>query len=681
VTENVSESLASIEAAIAANWAAGLVALVVSQLVLAILLWRPLSRLRMTAETLPMLGRGEFTAARDKIAARQRGLGSLLPDESDLLDGTATSLSYRLEALETQVRRRTKELRERASEIRQERDFGQRLLDTAQAIIVTLDSKGRIININGFGRHLLASQPGKGDGPPTIYEVCADELDVRLFRGALAYIVDAGVESFDHTSSILSTAGERRDIAWRHSRLKVDRATVAMLSVGLDVTDQRRAEKRVAWLADHDPLTELFNRRRFRRELAGAVERAELEGGRGCLLYLDLDQFKFINDTAGHAIGDSLLKAVAEALNTTIGPTGVTGRLSGDEFAVLLPHASQEQAIELANAIRFRLRQIHIDVGGRPQRITTSIGIAVYPEHAVDEDDLLAIADLAMYQAKAAGRDGFAVYSTEAMGRQYMKDLLEVKTLVDEALAEGGLEFHYQPILDLFTGRCSHVEALLRLKLNQGGHMLPREFIGVAERTGAIRQIDNHVLRLAAVEIERFAELGLDLQVSINQSAFALADPFFYDSVAELARDHPSARGRLVFEITESAAVTNLAATSIALTKVRALGFQVALDDFGTGFSSLSHLKHLPVDYIKIDGVFVQDVVDKPDDQVLLAAVIKLATMYGKKTIAEHVSRDDVLEWVRARGVDYAQGFVVAQPMPFERLREFLAEAALAEKR
>ena len=678
IIEDVSDSLNSIQATTAANWTAGLVTLAVAQSLLALLLWRPLSRLRRTAETLPMLGRGEFTAARDVIAARQRAFGAVLPDESDLLDSSATSLSYRLEALEAQVRRRTEELRQRAGEILQERDFGQRLLDTAPALILTVQGNGQIININGFGRRLLAGQPGEGLGLSTIFQVCAEEHDIKLFQDSLMQIVNGAEATLQHTSNVIAEGGQVRDIAWRHSRLAIDSDTTAMLSVGLDVTEQRRAERRVAWLADHDPLTSLFNRRRFRRELAVAVHEAHRHGCVGCLVYLDLDQFKFINDTAGHAVGDALLKSVAQALVSTVGARGITGRLSGDEFAVLLPRTNREHAIELANSLRLTFRQIHIDVGGRPQRISASIGIAVYPEHGVNEDDLLAIADLAMYQAKAAGRDGFAVYSTEGMGRQYMQDLLEVKTLVDEALAQGTLEFHYQPILDLATGQCSHVEALLRLRLQQGGHMLPRDFIGVAERTGAIRQIDNHVLRLAGREVERFAELGLDLQISINQSAFALADPFFYDSVAELARQHPSARGRLVFEITESAAVTDVAATSIALSKVRALGFQVALDDFGTGFSSLSHLKQLPVDYIKIDGVFVQDVVDKPDDQVLLSAVVKLATMYGKKTIAEHVSREDALEWVRSHGVDYAQGYVVARPMPLERLREFLDGAALA---
>ncbi|MCG6942701.1 MAG: EAL domain-containing protein [Thiohalocapsa sp.] len=662
--DDVTEAMAEIRAVINRNWIYGICGLAIAECVLALLLWRPLSRLRATAETLPLLGQSAFELTRSIIGTRRARGRSLFADESDLLDDTATSLSHRLEFLEQTVTSRTERLRSQAHQLRQDRDFIQRLLDTAQAVILTQDRDGRVLSLNAFGSQLLRVRADVHEVVWNFDDAMGAKAGRETIRRALNEVADGTRSTFQHDAAMRVSDGEWRDIAWRHSRLHIGSEQPAILSVGLDVSEQRKAEREIAWLADHDPLTNLFNRRRFQRELERTLTEAAQYDHTGSLLYLDLDQFKFINDSGGHAVGDALLKAVARTVRKAVRSTDIVSRLGGDEFAILLPQTDQVGATTLAEKIRTALRALHVEVGGRPHRVTTSIGVACYPEHGIDVHDLLAIADLAMYQAKAGGRDQWQLYSAETMGRDFMRGVLTTKTMIEEALAEHRFELHYQPIMDLRSGAVSHVEALLRLRLPSGELVPPDEFISVAERTGAIREIDKSVLRLAAVEIEQFVDAGFDLKVSVNQSAYAFGDPGFSSGLAQMMTEHPSVSGRLILEITESAAVMDVTATNEIFRTVQELGCQLAIDDFGTGFSSLKYLKQLRVDYIKIDGVFVRELVDNPDDQVLTLAVVELAHMFDMKTIAEHVGRQDVCEWLRTHGVDLAQGYLIGRPLP-----------------
>lgn len=672
VIANVSAALANIRAEIRRNWLYGVSGLVLGSSILVFLLWKPLTRLRATAETLPLLGQGEFRKARESIAEWRAKHWVLLPDESDLLDNTTVSLSHRLEGLEAAVSIRAAELREQADRLRQERDFVRRLLDTAQAIILTQNEEGEIFDLNKFGEDLRAKIAGEAAASRDFYATFVGSEAVGDVRDALHEMLSGRLGSYQHNSEVRRPDSGRCSIAWRHSPLELAGDCVAVLSVGLDVTEQRKAERRIAWLADHDPLTNSFNRRRFQEEVTRALDESARFGHGGCLVYLDLDQFKYINDAAGHAVGDSLLKMVALTLASLVRSTDVVGRLSGDEFAALLPHTDEAGGTTLAEKLMNALRAIEINVGGRPHRVTASIGVALFPQHAVDVQDLLAVADVAMYQAKAAGRNCWQLYLPEAHGREFIRSVLSTKAMIEEALSQNRLLFHYQPIVDLRSGAIAHIEALIRLQLPDGRLVMPADFIGVAERVGVIRRIDSYVLNLAAAEIECFVAAGVDMAVAINQSAFAIEEAGFVGAVERLVEEHPATVGRMILEITESAAVTNLASTHDVMRELQALGCQVAIDDFGTGFSSLSYLKQLPVDYIKIDGVFVRDVVDEPENQVLLRAVVELARLFGKQTVAEQVERSDVYDWLSRNGVDLAQGFLVARGMPRAELVSFL---------
>lgn len=680
---DVTESLAGIKTTIRKNLAYGVLGLAVAELLLAMLLWKPLSRLRTTAQTLPLLGQGEFERARDAIAARRSREITLFGDESDILDETAIALSRRLELLELRVTSRTEKLRSQARDIKRDRDFVKRLLDNAQAIMLTQDRNQTILSLNAFGIWILEGpSAGKVHVKETNFiELLGNSSDVKEISWGLQALADGQRTTYQHDATINALDGQERTIAWRHARLENDDGEITVVSVGLDVSEQRDAERKIAWLADHDPLTNLFNRRRFQEELRRAVAEAMRFQQSGGLLYLDLDQFKYINDASGHAVGDSLLKTVALTLKRTIRSTDIVSRLGGDEFAVLLPQTDVEGAIELAAKIQSALTLLQIDTGSQVQRVTASIGIALYPEHGTDGLDLLATADLAMYQAKSGGRDRWQLYSTDSLGREFIRSELEMKTIVAEALRDDRLMFHYQPIFDLRKATVSHVEALLRLTMPDGQLVMPGEFIGVAERTGIIGEIDRFVLKHAASEIEYFINAGIDIHMSVNQSAFAFDDPTFLGSMRQLLMEHPAVAGHIMLEITESAAVTNFIATCDVLRELQELGCLVAIDDFGTGFSSLKYLKQLPVDYIKIDGVFIRDIVDKQDDQILVQAVIDVAHMFGKETIAEYVEREDSFSWLNAHGVDYVQGYHIGRAMPRADTIELLSNHDIVAER
>jgi len=673
---DVSQPIVKIRAATQKNLFLGVSGLLVAELLLAALLWRPLSRLRSTAETLPLLGSGDFESARAAIAARSRS-DKWFADESDILDATAIDLSRRLETLEAGVKSRTEKLSARAHDLKLERDFVRRLLDTAQAVVLTLDSDQRIIVLNRFGLDLLDSQTGDGVRFSDIL-VPEDRTDDIL--RPLSELAAGRQQRFQHDSRVRGRDGVAHDIAWRHSRIDAGEGDITVLSVGLDVSEQRDAERRIAWLADHDPLTNLYNRRRFQDELQRAIAEGKRYDHEGSLLYLDLDQFKVINDASGHQNGDLVLKAVARTLQSTVRSTDTVCRLGGDEFAVLLPGTDAGGAFDTAGKIQTALSELRIGDEQQSQGMSASIGIALYPTHGDDIHDLLVIADLAMYQAKDSGRGRWQLYSAEAQGREQMQTELETKSIVERALSEDRLVFHYQPILDLGNDLVTHAEALIRMVDRDGRVRMPGEFIGVAERSGLIRAIDNYVLRHAIREVKMFIEDGYKIDISLNLSAYAFDDREFFPNVKALLNEHPGVAGHLIFEITETVAVTDFATAHGAMEMMRELGCTFAIDDFGTGFSSLKYLKQLPVDYVKIDGVFIRDLVDKTDDQILVQAVIEVARVFGKKTVAEFVERQDVLMWLREHGADYAQGYHVGRPMPRDEFVALLGSRGLSGK-
>lgn len=434
-----------------------------------------------------------------------------------------------------------------------------------------------------------------------------------------------------------------------------------------DITERKRYEERLIHLADHDPLTDLFNRRRFQEELEGHLAFARFFGVCGAVLLLDLDHFKYVNDIQGHGAGDELLRRLAVLLKERARDSDTVARLGGDEFALLLPYTQREEALALTRELMQALGQeISLSNGARLS-ISASVGIVLYPEHGTVASDLLAYADVAMYAAKEQGRNCSAVFTPEGDWKAEMRSKLLWDHRIRSALREERFVLLYQPILNMRSDRVSQYELLLRM-VGDGDELIPPgAFLGLAERSGLILEIDRWVVRRSIQMMAEQKQAGRELIFEVNLSGKTLSDPDLFT----ILRDELSATGvnpaNLVLEITETAAIGDIEQAQRFIAGMKALGCRFALDDVGTGFSSFYYLKELAVDYVKIDGSFVRNLINDAADQHVVKALVAVAKELGRETIAEFVDSEETLELLRSYGVDYAQGFWVGRPVPTPR--------------
>ncbi|PZN11006.1 MAG: hypothetical protein DIU69_06295 [Bacillota bacterium] len=429
-----------------------------------------------------------------------------------------------------------------------------------------------------------------------------------------------------------------------------------------DITVRKRVEADLQYLASHDPLTGAYNRHRFQEELHRLVARARRTGESGALLFIDLDNFKEVNDRLGHKAGDDLLRAVVRDMRARLRETDLLARLGGDEFGVAVAPVNAEQAMAVARRILDAVREQVVLIGGRPVRLTASCGVALFPDHGLTVDEVLAAADLSMYVAKGQGGDRAVLYERNPAWRERFHTPLEWSTRLQSALAEDRLVAFAQPILDLRRNRVVHCEFLVRME--EGGAIIsPAAFLPLAERLRLIQKIDAWICR----EALRFAARH-KVGVHINLSPRTLEDEETVREIVAALDAQQEAAARLVVEITETAAVADVAQTLRCLEVLRSRGCKLALDDFGVGFSSLYYLRHMPVDYLKIDASFIRDLVADPQDRHIVRAIADMARGLGKATIAEGVEDEATLQAVRALGVDYAQGHHIGRPVPAGQL-------------
>lgn len=638
-----------------------------AELLLLAILWTPMSRLKQTARSLPMLAQSRFSEARSVIASQARH--HLFDDEIDILDDTAIALADRLERLEQKVDEHTKALSSRMEDLARERDFVTSLLDTAQVVILTLDRTGRMVMTNPFACRLTGYQAQEIVGQGFVdlfFPAGTPDISGKRIREELA---SDKLKHLRHESLLTCKDGSIRNVTWYHSRLNThSEQDPAILSVGLDITERRGAESRLAWMADHDTLTGLVNRRRFQEELDSALVSSQRHGKTGALLLIDLDHFKYINDTCGHQSGDALLKLVAEALSVDALEADLLARLGGDEFGILVREADAEDAEQVARKIQRQLLGVSLIVDGQSLGVTASVGMVLFPTHADNVGDLMAIADLVMYQAKEAGRGCWQMFSENDETRKRIRDRVYWKERVSHALAEDRFVLYFQPILEISTGRISHYEVLLRMRSEDGGIIGPSSFIDTAERGGMIHEVDRTVISKAIGFLAELGRHGLDIAFSINLSGHAFGDSQLLSHLRKELRRTQVDASKIIFEITETAAVADYAVATNVMVAIKELGCCFALDDFGIGFSSFYYLKHLPVDYLKIDGSFIRQLADNLDDQIIVRAMSQVASGFGKKTIAEYVENSSTLDLLREYGIDYAQGYLISDARSAEDL-------------
>ena len=435
----------------------------------------------------------------------------------------------------------------------------------------------------------------------------------------------------------------------------------------MDIGERKRFEGQLQHLADHDALTGLYNRRRFEAELSRVIAESARYERRGAVMLLDLDGFKFVNDTLGHSVGDELVTRLGAALRSAIRDTDVIGRLGGDEFAVILPDADETDALNVAEKLLGICRDRTV-VAGRPGhrvRVTGSIGITlIEPTSQITAEELLVEADISMYEAKEAGKDQACVYRREhgerIVARESWLDRLRY------ALAEGRLELYAQPIVGICSNGLPRYELLLRMRGDDGELIPPGVFLYNAERFDLIQQIDRWVFGRAAELLHRYTAAGHQLMLSVNLSARTLTDNQLLADLSRLLDRHPILPGHLIVEVTETAAIVNIDRAREVARGIRQLGCRFALDDFGAGFASFYYLKHLEFDYLKIDGEFIKNLPTNTTDRLVVHSVVDIARQLGAETIAEFVGSDETVELLRTLGVGYGQGYHLGTPGPVD---------------
>jgi diguanylate cyclase (GGDEF)-like protein/PAS domain S-box-containing protein len=523
----------------------------------------------------------------------------------------------------------------------------------------------------------------------------SDELIVETANPAAEAIFEAGGEElagrplekffpkFQETENFEAClAQSRRGVEFEGRRLDGStfpmEATVDAMSVdgvnhyvvvARDVTERHAQQKLMEYLALHDNLTGLPNRTLLMDRLEHAILASRRDSQPLALLLLDLDRFKEINDTLGHAVGDSLLAEVGQILSGPLRDSDTVARLGGDEFAILLPLVSGlAQARDIAERVAavltrpFPVEQITVEVG-------VSIGVTLYPDHGTDASELMRAADVAMYVAK---RDhmNVAIYDED-------KDHHSVRNLsmsgeLRQAMDEDELALFFQPQIDVATGKLTGAETLLRWDHPRYGMVSPDEFVSLAEQTGLIRPLTRWVIGKSLKQLETWQESGLDIGLSINLSPRNLHETGLAQSITELMEKRELRPELITLEITEDAIMTDPERALAAIRHLKECGVRLAIDDFGTGYSSLAYLKALPVDELKIDKSFVMHMSDDSNDEVIVRSTIDLAHNLGLSVVAEGVESDLHLQTLRGLGCDVGQGFHIGHPLRIEEFHQWM---------
>jgi diguanylate cyclase (GGDEF)-like protein/PAS domain S-box-containing protein len=551
-----------------------------------------------------------------------------------------------------------RDVRDRCEHERQ-RNYLASIVECSEDAIIGATLDGRITTWNSGAERLYGYTAAEAVGQH--YESLFQGQNADALAQGLRAARQGGRVSHFETVQVRKN-GDPVDTSMTLSTLPDRDGTVTDVAMIVrDISQQKRFEARLQYLADHDPLTGLLNRRRFGEEVERQLAQASrYAAGGGAVLVLDLDEFKQINDTLGHSAGDEVIRAVAMALSERMRETDVIARIGGDEFVVLLVQVTAAEARLVASDLIDALPHPFV-VHGTTLGVTASIGVAVF-EHGdqTTVQELLGNADLAMYEAKTA-RNQVVVYSRAqgAAARRHARPpwIERIRT----ALRSDGLTLHYQPIQDLCTGTISQWEALVRM-VDDNGLIAPRAFLGCAEQYGLVEDIDRWVVRRTIQLISEQLKAGRQLRIEVNLSGRSLGNqelPDFIRRELAVAGIDPTC---LILEITETVAIANLEDARTLVKALTGLGCGFALDDFGAGFSSFSYLKYLPVNYVKIDGEFIRSLSTSSVDQAIVRGIVGVAKELRTKTVAEFVGDAKTIDLLRDYGVDFAQGFKIGEP-------------------
>ena len=533
------------------------------------------------------------------------------------------------------------------------------LAENSDDLIFELDSCGRYAYVGTNCKRVIGCEPAQLLGTQ-----CSGRIHPEDQPKFLAQFQEA-IHNFKTCHSIFRI--RRADEQWRWMESTLVAFYTAdherrLICIARDITQRKKLEEQLAFLASHDSLTQLYNRQYLIERLTSALKASD-EHTLHAVLYIDLDNFKIINDNHGHMAGDRILREFSGRLRDVFGDQAVLSRFGGDEFVILLERITREQTVALAEKMRQTMEGFCFYEGRHTFELNASIGIA-FTDIAGVGKEILTRADDACYIAKMHGRNRIEIYSPDSSEISRLRHDTKWSFLIKSALKKERFELWYQPIIEVDSGDVERYEALIRLRGEDGAIILPGEFLSAAARWGMMIKLDRHVIRLGVQDLARCPGLKL----SINLSADSLMEsslPQFIEETFAQARISPE---RVIFEITETEVIANFAQGMDVLRTLRASGFQFALDDFGVGFSSMAYLRDLPVDRLKIDGIFIRNMQTVPYNRMLAKSINDIGHFLGKKTVAEFVENAEVLELLRGIGIDYAQGNYFGEAKPIDAL-------------
>ena len=534
------------------------------------------------------------------------------------------------------------------------------LVETAHDLVWSMDTQGNWLYLNNAVTEIYGYAPEDMLGHHYAEYQAPESAD----RDETAFEqVFCGRELLQYETIHLDVNGDRRYISFNARPTFAEDGRVMQISgTARDITEQKRFEQELTYQAQHDKLTGLYNRNYFQSELERLISRIARSAAECALLYLDLDQFKYVNDTLGHAAGDRLLKECTEMLRKNVREGDLLARFGGDEFTILLYNIDHSHALPVAQNIRAMFEHYKFMDSGKTFNVTCSIGLTMIDSDTHSADEALARADLACNISKSQGRNCVHEYSEGDSEQSAMAEDMGWAARVRDAVDNDRFKILYQPIVSLQSQQVQGYEVLLRLPTEDGKTIKPGGFIPAAERFGLIQSVDRWIVRQSMQYLAELHDGNIQTQFAINLSGRSVDDPELLPLIQGLLRDTGLNPAALTFEITESAAIANLQAARRFINKLKDLGCRMALDDFGSGFCSFTYLKHLPVDSLKIDGSFIQGLTHTKVDQAMVQSMNQIAHALGKTTIAEFVENKETWRLLQDYGVDFAQGHYLGKP-------------------
>lgn len=540
------------------------------------------------------------------------------------------------------------------------------LLSNISSVVMELDQNGSIKFLNNAWNRLTGFPINDALGKNLMSFIASDELGATNFSNKLSNLLLNKTQFLTEEIKLQTSSGENIWVEIKLRQLIIANKLQGIAATIDNINERKKVEDKLQHLALHDTLTGLFNRYYFDNELSRLTLLAARGKDNHCLLYIDLDHFKIINDTEGHQMGDLVLKEVAHILSKRLRQSDILCRVGGDEFVILLVDTEVNDAVDIGNDICQQIANAHFQFNNNSYKISASIGVSEVDGNAT-APEYLRRADIALYVAKNQGRNRTHCYTEDDIASKQQHDNMKWAHRLQEAVVNDSIILHFQPVWDMNSNTIAYYEALVRINMN-GNIIYPNEFIPALERAEDINMLDHQVISKAISMISLYPELH---KVAINLSAQAFSDEGLVPLIKEKLTKFSVNGDKIIFELTESASLKNVSGTRRMINEITEFGCQFSIDDFGTGFSTFAYLKELPAHSVKIDGSFVKDMTTSAADKTLVNAIKEVAEALGKSCVAEFVESREIFDELKKIGVDYAQGYFISRPVPVEQLKDF----------